>query len=88
MTRKKQVIEILEKYSVKRVYFNSDDSICAERINVRDEVVDTILALDLDVPSEEEINNCWRYGYVCLPTACQLSQTIKGTLTIPLVSGM
>lgn len=55
MTRKKQIIEILEKYSVKRVYFNSDDSICAERINVRDEVVDAILALPLDVPSDEEI---------------------------------
>jgi hypothetical protein len=51
-------------------------------------LIDAILALPLDVPSEEEINNCWRYGYVCLPTACQLSQTIKGTLTIPLVSGM
>jgi hypothetical protein len=83
MTRKKQIIEILEKYSVKRVYFNSDDSICAERINVRDEVVDAILALPLDVPNSDEILSlAKKKGYYGNVPDAEINAFLKGALAV------
>jgi hypothetical protein len=83
MTRKEQIIEILEKYSVKRVYFNSDDSICAERINVRDEVIDAILALPLDVPNSDEILSlAKKKGYYGNVPDAEINSFLKGALAV------
>ena len=57
MNRKEKIIEILDKYWIRRGWIESDESMVEARpLTAKEELADAIMALPLDVPSEEEIN--------------------------------
>ena len=82
--RKEKIIEILDKYAIYRVWFGSDHSIIESRsLTAKEELVDAILAIPLDVPSETELEMqcqqelpiriaCWLQG-----ARWAIQQTIK-----------
>ena len=56
MTRKEKIIEILDKYWIRRGWIESDESMVEARpLTAREELADAIMALPIEVPSEEEI---------------------------------
>ena len=56
MTRKEQIIEILGKYSIVKVWYDEGVSIVsAPQKEAREELADALVALPLDVPSDDEI---------------------------------
>ena len=56
MTSKEKIIEILDKYWIRRGWIESDESMVEARpLTAKEELADAIMALPIDVPSEEEI---------------------------------
>ena len=57
MNRKEKIIEILDKYWIRRGWIESDESMVEARpLTAKEELADAIMAIPIDVPSEEEIN--------------------------------
>lgn len=57
MTRKEKITKILDKYWIRRGWIESDESMVEARpLTAKEELADAIMALPIDVPSEEEIN--------------------------------
>lgn len=56
MTRKEKITKILDKYWIRRGWIESDESMVEARpLTAKEELADAIMALPIDVPSEEEI---------------------------------
>jgi hypothetical protein len=56
MTRKEKITKILDKYWIRRGWIESDESMVEARpLTAKEELADAILALPIDAPSEEEI---------------------------------
>jgi hypothetical protein len=56
MTRREKITKILDKYWIRRGWIESDESMVEARpLTAREELADAIMALPIDVPSEEEI---------------------------------
>lgn len=53
--RKENIIEILDKYWIRRGWIESDESMVEARpLTAKEELADAIMALPIEVPSEEE----------------------------------
>lgn len=58
MARKEKIIEILDKYWIHRGWIESDESMVEARpLTAKEELADAIMALPIEVPSEEEISH-------------------------------
>jgi hypothetical protein len=56
MTRREKITKILDKYWIRRGWIESDESMVEARpLTAREELADAIMALPIDVPSEEEL---------------------------------
>lgn len=57
MTRREKITKILDKYWIRRGWIESDESMVEARpLTAKKELADAIMALPIDVPSEEEID--------------------------------
>lgn len=55
MTHKEKITKILEKYWIRRGWIESDESMVEARpLTAKEELADAIMALPIEVPSEEE----------------------------------
>ena len=58
MTRREKITKILDKYWIRRGWIESDESMVEARpLTAKEELVDAIMAIPIEVPSEEEIRN-------------------------------
>jgi hypothetical protein len=56
MTRKEKITKILDKYWIRRGWIESDESMVEARpLTAKEELADAIMAIAIEVPSEEEI---------------------------------